>query len=538
VSSEPGRPSGTVTFLFTDIEGSTSLLKGLGRASYGQLLTRQQELLREAFVAHGGEEIDTQGDSFFVAFRSAPDAVAAAVSIQRSLSDHEWPDGVEVLVRIGIHTGDASAAGERYVGFSVHRAARIGAAAHGGQVLLSDAARVLVEDELPQGLFLRDLGLYRLKDIDRPERISQVVAETMPVEFPPLRGAEPVVEAPIRRPSARRRLALLAGGIVLLAGAASAIVTVETTGGSSRPPLPAPGAAAADQFVGLDPRTGRISSQLPLPGAPFKMASGQLVWVGNDDSDTLTAIDPRRDTVKNLISLGSYPGAVAAGEGAAWALDPGKGLLVEVKAAYGTPVAMNHVIAGNPAADSELPPYAVYSVAAGDGSVWITDGSTKLTRVDPATLKVVARIDLHAPLDDVTTGNGGVWATSGPKAKVFRLDRHGRLTSTIAVVANPGPLSAYPLTVRVGEGYVWVLNGNTGTVTKIDPVQRTIAATTSVDISRDPKTLAVGYGACWVSNGDGTVTRVDAATNAVKVISISENVHDVAVADGTVWVTT
>src|SRR6516165_10586731 len=105
------RLSGTVTFLFTDIEGSTSLLKRLGRATYGQLLARQQELVREALTAHGGEEIDTQGDSFFVAFRSAPDAVAAAVAIQRSLADHEWPEGVEVRVRIGIHSGEASAAG-------------------------------------------------------------------------------------------------------------------------------------------------------------------------------------------------------------------------------------------------------------------------------------------------------------------------------------------------------------------------------------------------------------------------------------------
>jgi class 3 adenylate cyclase len=136
------RLSGTVTFLFTDIEGSTGLLKQLGRASYGELLARQQLLLREAFTAHGGEEIDTQGDSFFVAFRSAPDAVAAAVAIQRSLADHEWPDGVEVRVRIGIHTGEAAASGERYVGFSVHRAARIGDAAHGGQVLLSSTTRI------------------------------------------------------------------------------------------------------------------------------------------------------------------------------------------------------------------------------------------------------------------------------------------------------------------------------------------------------------------------------------------------------------
>jgi class 3 adenylate cyclase len=159
------RLSGTVTFLFTDIEGSTGLLKQLGRTRYGELLADQQRLLREAFASHQGEVIDTQGDSFFVAFRGAADALSSAVEIQRVLAAHRWPEGAEVLVRIGIHTGEASATDERYLGFSVHRAARVGAAAHGGQVLVSDSTRSLVEDDLPEGVFLRDLGSHRLKDI-------------------------------------------------------------------------------------------------------------------------------------------------------------------------------------------------------------------------------------------------------------------------------------------------------------------------------------------------------------------------------------
>ena len=141
-------PTGTVTFLFTDIEGSTRLLKRLG-AGYDAVLADHQRILRECFDAHGGREVDTQGDSFFVAFARAGDAVASAVASQRALQAHPWPDGVELLVRIGIHTGEPRPAGERYVGFGVHRAARIGAVGHGGQVLLSNATRELVEDELP-----------------------------------------------------------------------------------------------------------------------------------------------------------------------------------------------------------------------------------------------------------------------------------------------------------------------------------------------------------------------------------------------------
>src|SRR5439155_5488660 len=159
----PALPSGTVTFLFTDIEGSTALLKRIGR-EYGDVLEEHQRILREAFAAHGGHEVDTQGDSFFVAFRRAKDAVAAAVDAQRDLAAHPWPDGVELLVRMGLHTGEPQVGEQRYVGIGVHNAARIGAAGHGGQVLLSRTTRELVEDELAPGVTIRDPGERRPKD--------------------------------------------------------------------------------------------------------------------------------------------------------------------------------------------------------------------------------------------------------------------------------------------------------------------------------------------------------------------------------------
>jgi class 3 adenylate cyclase len=139
-------PSGTVTFLFTDIEGSTRLLKRL-REGYAQVLAEHQELLQAAFSGHGGMVVDTQGDAFFVVFRRALDAVEAALAGQRSLQAHVWPAGVEVRVRMGVHTGQAEASGGRYHRLAVHRAARIGAAAHGGQVLVSQTTRDLLDDE-------------------------------------------------------------------------------------------------------------------------------------------------------------------------------------------------------------------------------------------------------------------------------------------------------------------------------------------------------------------------------------------------------
>jgi class 3 adenylate cyclase len=157
ISDPPELPGGTVTFLFTDIEGSTRLEREL-RDRYGDMLADHRRLLREAFGRYSGHEIDTQGDSFFFVFPRARDAVAAAVAGQRALAEHAWPDGQAVRVRIGMHTGEATLDDGRYVGLAVHRAARISAAGHGGQILLSSSTRDVVEDDLPAGQRLADLG--------------------------------------------------------------------------------------------------------------------------------------------------------------------------------------------------------------------------------------------------------------------------------------------------------------------------------------------------------------------------------------------
>src|SRR5439155_531506 len=180
-----GLPSGTVTLLFTDMEGSTRLLQRVGSARYAELLAEHHRLLRLACGAWDGVEVDTQGDSFFVAFATAADAVAAAVDAQRALAGHPWPDGAAVRVRMGLHTGEPTNIGGRYIGVDVHRAARIGAAAHGSQVLLSAATRELVGGALPPGVGVRDLGRQRLKDLAEPQHLHQLVVEGLPAAFPP-----------------------------------------------------------------------------------------------------------------------------------------------------------------------------------------------------------------------------------------------------------------------------------------------------------------------------------------------------------------
>src|SRR5438445_1646082 len=179
-------PTGTVTFLFTDIEGSTRLLRELGDR-YATVLKEHQLIIRQAIANAGGAEVGIEGDSFFAAFSSAPAAVGAAVAAQLGLAAHGWPEGFSVRVRMGLHTGDGVVSGSDYVGMDVHRAARIASAAHGGQVILSDATRALTEQSLPAGARLRDLGNHRLKDIVQPEHLYDLVIDGLPAEFPPPR---------------------------------------------------------------------------------------------------------------------------------------------------------------------------------------------------------------------------------------------------------------------------------------------------------------------------------------------------------------
>jgi len=183
-------PLGSVTFLFTDIEGSTRLLQQLGE-KFSTVLEEHRQILLEECETHNGRVVGTQGDSFFVAFASAEDAISAVMQAQRALAAHPWPDGVNVRVRMGLHTGEPQiSASESYVGIDVHRAARIAAAAHGGQVLISQTTYDLVRKELPDGVTLRDLGEHHLKDLRQPKHLYQLIIAGLPSDFPPLKSLD------------------------------------------------------------------------------------------------------------------------------------------------------------------------------------------------------------------------------------------------------------------------------------------------------------------------------------------------------------
>jgi class 3 adenylate cyclase/DNA-binding SARP family transcriptional activator/tetratricopeptide (TPR) repeat protein len=211
-----GLPGGAVTFLFSDMEGSTRLVKAL-RERYPRVLAEHRRLVRAAIAGQAGHEVDTRGDAFFVAFAGAKQAVLCALAIQRALAAHEWPAGAPVRVRIGIHTGHAVLAGGAYSGLAVHRAARICAAARGGQVLVSQATQTIIEDEEEEpGFTFVDVGEQKLKDLDRPVRLFELAAPGLDTRAPPAAaqlagGAAPGASAAATR-GLPRDVAGLAGG--------------------------------------------------------------------------------------------------------------------------------------------------------------------------------------------------------------------------------------------------------------------------------------------------------------------------------------
>jgi predicted ATPase/class 3 adenylate cyclase len=245
------QPTGTVTLFFSDIDGSTRLLEHLGRERYADALAQHQDILRRAFAGNEGYEVDYEGDAFFATFPSAGQAVEAAVAAQRNLENAAWPGDVSLRVRIGLHTGEPLAVPPKYVGLDVHRAARIMAAGHGGQVLLSERTAALVDEELPEGVSITDLGEHRLKDLSRPQRLYELTVDGLTSDFPPLKTlggrATNLPAQPNRLIGRREELEDVARA---LRGQKTRLVTLVGPGGTGKTRLALHAAAElADEFA-------------------------------------------------------------------------------------------------------------------------------------------------------------------------------------------------------------------------------------------------------------------------------------------------
>jgi YVTN family beta-propeller protein len=451
------------------------------------LLARHQELVREAFTTHRGREIDTQGDAFFVAFHSAADAVSAAVAIQWALAAEVWAEDSQVRVRIGIHTGEAAAAGERYVGFSVHRAARVGAVAYGGQVLLSSTTRDLVADDLPAGVTLRDLGVHRLKDVERPERISQVVAPGLQPVFPALRTGTPRRQVP---------LSLVAVALVLIGGAVAASL-IFTRGGTSTANASTP--IEADSVGVFEAKQGGLVTQTPVGTSPQSIAADNTaVWVSNADSASLSRLNARTGQTEQTIDVGSGPAGVALGGGLVWVANSLDGTVSQVDPGINHSVRTINV--------GSQPGGITYGL----GGVWVANTSDRtVMRIDPDSGKTRQVIPVGAGVDAIAVGEGSLWVASEIGGTVARIDPRAQTTQTINVGRGPDA-------VAVGGGSVWVANNLDGTVSRLDPATNGVAAT--IRVGAGPVAIAVSADgkSVWVSSElSGTLAKIDPRRNAV-----------------------
>ena len=505
MSSSGELPVGTATFLFTDIEGSTRLEREL-RERYGDVLGEHRRLLRDAFGRYGGREIDTQGDSFFFVFPLARHAVAAAVAGQRALADHEWPSGHDVRVRIGMHTGEARLDDGRYVGLAVHRGARISAAGHGGQILLSSSTRDVVEDDLPGEQRLVDLGEHRLKDLPRPEHIFQLVAEGLPEEFEPLKTMSPapfegreseLAEAAVEE-LARGRLRPGRRGFIAATAAAAAVGLavglLATRGGGTEA-----SAAVSGNAVGVFDADGDIVSEIEVGDSPSEVAATPAaVWVTNTTDNTVSRIDPATNDVRQTVAVGEGPTGVAVGGGGVWV-------------ANGLEATVSRV---DPSTNREVQKVAVGNgptgIASGEGAVWVTnsvDGT--VSRIAPRPGRVTGTFPAAVGVSAVAVGFDRIWVASPSTASVLALHpRTGEVLARIGVGVEPDAIA-------VGVDAVWVANRADGTVSKIDP--QVASVTNTIQVGRRPDGIAASPDTVWVANSrDGTLSHIDTETARVR----------------------
>ena len=423
---------------------------------------------------------------------------------------------------MGLHTGQAVAANGRYTGLAVHRAARIGAAGHGGQILVSQATQTLLEDEEEDlQVQLRDLGEQHLKDLDRPVRLYQAAAEGLPETFPPVRGgAAPAAHAEARTPFWKRRAVLaLVLGLVVAAGIAAAVVARGGSDGGLR--------AIQPNHVGvIDPQTNTIVAEVPVGNQPGPIAAGAgSLWVGNLQDRTLMKIDPARRSETGLTTLANRtPTGVAVGLGAVWVAHGVRGDVSRVDPQFGQVTDVTS--AGGAAFGS---PYG--SVAVGAGSVWSVFADSTLARLDAAGTVLGRGLAGSLPAGIAVAGDS-VWVTNSGDATVQRFSVRSFAEGPVRVF-NVGER---PTGIAYAEDAIWVACSGDDVVWRIDPGS---AATLPIPVGDGPSAVAAGSGSVWVANtAAGTVSRIDPRTNAVvATIDVANAPAGIAAADGFLWVT-
>jgi YVTN family beta-propeller protein len=430
---------------------------------------------------------------------------------------------------MGIHTAEPAAAGERYVGLGVNRAARICAAGHGGQVLVSQTTRELLRDDPLPDVSLRDLGEHQLKDLDEPERLFQIVAPGLDENFPPLKTAAPApfagregeladaaTEELARRwgRPGRRTLAIATFSAAAVGVAVGVLLTIG--GGSTA------GASVKANSVGrIDLSSGKVVSAIPVGASPGGVAVGEgAVWVANTDDNNVSRIDPQTNNLRQTISVGGGPAGVATGAGAVWVTNGLDGTVSRIDPTVSQAVG-DPILVGN----------GPVGIAYGEGAVWVAnsvDGT--ISRIDPAgghTKTFPAVIGASA----VVVGFGRVWVASPSAGLVVAIDpASGTVEDQVQVGGNPDAIT-------VGAGAIWVANRADGTVSRIEP-QPSAHVTIAIPVGRAPDALAALDSGVWVANStDESVMRIDPSTNRVaKTVLLANPPQGLAVSPSAVYV--
>ena len=453
------------------------------------------------------------------------------MAAQRALAAEPWPDGAAVRVRMGLHTGEPLVGGERYVGMGVNRGARICAAGHGGQVLLSNTTRELVEDELPDDVRVVDLGEHELKDVKRPERIFQLEIHGLPSSFPPLRTAESSAfegrEGELARAAERvawrrlrsRRAFVLAG--VAAAVAVAVLVPLLALGGSSSHAVVAPNSAVA-----LD-ASGSIAGVVPVGAQPAAIASGAgALWVANLADQSVTRVDPGSKEAVRAIPIGSPPAGLAAARNAVW-VTGGTGEVSKIDPTYDR---LTTVWSAKPVGSGFWGPTTVRPTLEAFGSLWVVDPDGDVSRLDPGSGRVTGSVGVGNDPAAIAAGAGSVWVANSSDGTVTRIDPTTLETTTI-------PVGHGPAAVSVDAAGAWVANAGDDTVVRVDTGTNAVSSTTPVGVG--PAALFATPTANWVANaGDGTVMRLDPRTGERRTTTHVGGTPDaLALAAGRVWVT-
>ena len=511
------------TFLIADVRGYTSFTQARGDEPAAQLAARFAALARETLATTGGEVVELRGDEALCVFPSARQALRAAVAMQVRFRDRRDDEPVFPLgVGIGVAVGEAVRVEGGYRGGALNLAARLCSLATGGQILASETVTSLAG--ALDGVRYVERRRAKVKGFDKPVRVVEVIPD---VELPSVPQPVP------RRASSRRSLLAIAAAVAAAVFAAVALLLTRHGGGGK----PAGAAVVPDSLAVVSPQTDKTVAQIHIPGRPSLVAGGRrFVWVSSDATHTISSIAPARVAVTHDFAADATPNALAAEGDGLWFLDGDRRILLRIDPGYDEPTQRIALPTGPqlPATNQRL---SSLSVAFGAGALWVTDGSSRLFRVDPGSGRV-RTLDVHHRLDDVAVGDHAVWATSGPAASLFKIDTGNRaLESRIRIVNRLGTTAPYPVAVAVGEGSIWVVNANTQTVSKIDSQFDSVAATIPLGIGRNPSDIAAGAGGIWVANsGNGTLARIDPTTNDVETIPIGNKPTALAVAANRVWV--